>query len=153
MPPHVAFFSWTVVLGKILTIDSLRKRGLIIVDWCYMCTQSGESVDHLLLHCRLAGELWSMVFALFGVQLVMLRSVLELFTFAGWDRCSVAWWIVPHCVIWCIWRERNARHFEVSKRTILELKLFFLQNLYEWVEALGLFPIHFFVELIDICTF
>jgi hypothetical protein len=49
--------------------------------------------------------------------------------------------------------EGNARHFEVSKRTILELKLFFLQNLYEWVEALGLFPIHFFVELIDICTF
>ncbi len=113
--PRVAFFSWTVVLGKILTIDSLRKRGLIIVDWCCMCTQSGESVDHLLLHCRLAGELWSMVFALFGVQWVMPRSVLELFTgwygFAGRDRCSVAWRIVPHCVIWCIWRGRKCSTF------------------------------------------
>ncbi len=37
VPPRVAFFSWTAVLGKILTIDALRKRGLIIVDWCCMC--------------------------------------------------------------------------------------------------------------------
>jgi hypothetical protein len=37
VPPRVAFFSWTAVLGKILTIDALRKRGLIIADWCCMC--------------------------------------------------------------------------------------------------------------------
>ena len=36
VPPHVAFFSWTAVLGKILTIDALRKRGLIIVLVLYV---------------------------------------------------------------------------------------------------------------------
>jgi hypothetical protein len=42
VPPRVAFFSWTAVLGKILTIDALRKRGLIIADWCCMCKHNGE---------------------------------------------------------------------------------------------------------------
>ena len=57
VPPRIAFFSWTVALGKLLTIENLRKRNLIIVDWCCLCKQSGESVDHLLLHCSMAREL------------------------------------------------------------------------------------------------
>jgi hypothetical protein len=28
---RVSFFFWTVVLGKILTLDNLRKSGLIVV--------------------------------------------------------------------------------------------------------------------------
>jgi hypothetical protein len=47
VPPRVASFSWTATLGKILTIDNLRKWGLILQEWCCMCKQSGESVDHL----------------------------------------------------------------------------------------------------------
>jgi hypothetical protein len=47
-----------------------------------MCKQSGESVDHLLLHCPLAWELWSMVLGLFGVHWEMPCRVLDLW--AGW---------------------------------------------------------------------
>lgn len=61
IPPRVAFFSWTVALGKILTFDNLRKRCIIIVDWCYMCRRSGESGDHLLLHYPIAYEQQTMV--------------------------------------------------------------------------------------------
>ena len=49
-PPRVAFFSWSALLGKILTTDNLCKRRIIVIDWCYMCKRCGESVDHLLLH-------------------------------------------------------------------------------------------------------
>lgn len=59
-------FVWTAALGNILTIDNLRKRKLKILDWCYMCKRIGESADHLLLHCPIVVELWSMVFTLFG---------------------------------------------------------------------------------------
>uniref|UniRef100_A0A2N9F8U3 Reverse transcriptase domain-containing protein n=1 Tax=Fagus sylvatica TaxID=28930 RepID=A0A2N9F8U3_FAGSY len=34
VPPRVAFFSWIAAWGKALTIDNLRKRGLIIQSWC-----------------------------------------------------------------------------------------------------------------------
>ena len=54
VPPRVAFFSWSASLGKILTTDNLRKRRIVVLDWCYMCKRCGESVDHLLLHYPLA---------------------------------------------------------------------------------------------------
>ena len=80
VPPRMAFFSWTATLGKILTIDNLRKRGLHLVEWCCLCKESGESPDHLLLHCKIARELWDLVFGLFGVFWVMPRTVFDLFS-------------------------------------------------------------------------
>ena len=68
VPPRVAFFSWSVSLGKILTTDNLRKRRIIVLYWCYMCKRCGESVDHLLFHFPTIFELWSLVFCSFGIH-------------------------------------------------------------------------------------
>jgi hypothetical protein len=38
-----------------------------------MCEKNGESIDHLLLHCEVAGELWSYILTLLGVEWVMPR--------------------------------------------------------------------------------
>ena len=59
-------FLWTTALGNILTIDSLRKRKVKIIDWSYMCNCNGEFADHLLLHCPIVSDLWSMIFGSFG---------------------------------------------------------------------------------------
>lgn len=48
---------WTVALGKILTLDNLRKRNIVVVEWYCMCKKSGESIDHLLIRCEVAKEL------------------------------------------------------------------------------------------------
>jgi hypothetical protein len=45
-PSRVAFFVWTAMVGKILTLDNLHKRN-VMVEWCYMCKYCGESIDHL----------------------------------------------------------------------------------------------------------
>jgi exonuclease III len=110
-PPRVAFFSWTAALGKVLTTDNLRKRGFILQDWCCMCKQSGESVDHLFLHCTVATDLWSMVFGMFGVQWVMPHTVLDLFhgwlgKFGRYDTIKV-WKMIPHSLIWCLWKTQH----------------------------------------------
>ena len=62
VPTKVAYFIWTAALEKILTVDNLRKRHLIIIDWCCNCKLAG-----------VARELWNMVFTLFGVHRVMLK--------------------------------------------------------------------------------
>uniref|UniRef100_A0A2N9HAI3 Reverse transcriptase zinc-binding domain-containing protein n=1 Tax=Fagus sylvatica TaxID=28930 RepID=A0A2N9HAI3_FAGSY len=67
VPPRVAFFVWTAALWKILIADNLCRRGIIVVSWCYMCKTDGEFVNHLLLHCPYAKELWDMIFGLFGL--------------------------------------------------------------------------------------
>jgi hypothetical protein len=45
-PLQLVFFVWTVALGKILTLDNLRKRNAAVVEWCCMCKKSGESIDN-----------------------------------------------------------------------------------------------------------
>jgi hypothetical protein len=49
--PRVTFFAWTATRSKILTLDNLRRRGIVVVNRCWLCESDGESVDHLLLHC------------------------------------------------------------------------------------------------------
>ena len=53
--------------GKILTSDNLRRRGLILVDWCCVCRHSGDDIDHLLVHCEGVSKLWSFALIAFGV--------------------------------------------------------------------------------------
>jgi hypothetical protein len=63
----VAFLVWTATLGKILTLDNLHKRNIIVMELCYLCKASRESIDHLFMHYMVATELWSMILQLFGV--------------------------------------------------------------------------------------
>jgi len=53
-PSLAAYFEWSATLGKILTMDNLKKRYVILMDKCYICKRNGELVDHLLLHCDMA---------------------------------------------------------------------------------------------------
>jgi hypothetical protein len=71
VPSRVAFFVWTVVLGKTLTLNNLRKRHVIVMEWCCMCKKCEGSIDHLFLHCEFATGLWNAIFQLFGVDWVM----------------------------------------------------------------------------------
>jgi hypothetical protein len=34
----------TAVLGKILTMDNLRKKHIIVTEWCYICKKNGELI-------------------------------------------------------------------------------------------------------------
>jgi hypothetical protein len=52
-PSRVAFFVRSAVLGKILTLDNLRKKNMVLVNRCGMCKEE-ESIDHLLIHCKSA---------------------------------------------------------------------------------------------------
>ena len=115
IPPRVAFFSWTAALGKILTLKNLWYKGVAVIDWCYMCKKSEESVNHLLLHCPIAYELWSMVWTLFGLLWVMPHWVFDLFSswqgsFGGHWNIDL-WRAILHFVLWCIWQKRNSRCF------------------------------------------
>jgi hypothetical protein len=57
-PSRAAFFSWSMALEKILTLDNLRTRHLIVINRCCMCKKTKESMDHLLLHCDVGSALW-----------------------------------------------------------------------------------------------
>ena len=66
------FFNWLAL--KILTIDNLHKKHVLIIDWCCICKRG--AIDYLLLHSSLATDIWSFFFTLFGIVWVMEKSVL-----------------------------------------------------------------------------
>jgi hypothetical protein len=113
------------VLGKVLTLDNLRKRQLIVINRFCMCKLDREDVDHLFLHCEVARLLWYAIFSCFGLYWVMPNRVADLFAYwwmGGSSQSATVWKMVPLCLLWCLWRERNARCFEDLERSLEELK-------------------------------
>ena len=113
-------------------------------------------MNHLLLHCLIAYELWSMVWTLFGLLWVMPHSVTDLFSswqgsFGG-HRSIDLWRAVPHCVLWCIRREWNSRCFEGKERSISDLKSLLFYTLLEWSSFFNLFPCSNIFEMLDLCN-
>jgi hypothetical protein len=59
------------VLGKLPTVDNLRKRGMVMVNRCCLCKTAAESVDHLLHSLPFGQGVVDTVLSLFGVSWVM----------------------------------------------------------------------------------
>jgi hypothetical protein len=137
-PPRAAFFVWSAALGKILTLDNLRKRQVVVVNRCYIGKKDGESVDHLLLHCEVAHALWCNIFSRLGLSWVMPSCVSDLcacWCSSGRTRSVVVSKIVPICIFWTLWRERNNRCFKDVESSMEVIIASFLYSLYLWTAA------------------
>jgi hypothetical protein len=124
-PRRISFFLWTTARGSILTCDNLMRRGHVLAGWCCMCKNHWETGDHLLLHCEAAVGMWSFVLNMFGIQWVLPTKVLDLLL--GWynwfgRHSSTVWNLVPHCLMWSVWQERNRRIFEDSEKSSSSLQ-------------------------------
>jgi hypothetical protein len=78
---------------------------------CIYKKKSGEAPNHLLLHCHIARELWNLFFRMFGVEWIMPKRVVDLLACwkgKGQRDLKIVWSLIPLCLMWCIWRERNA---------------------------------------------
>ena len=69
----------------------------------------------------------------------------------GRTRNLVIWEAVPHCLLWCLWRERNDRCFEGREHHMLDMKALFLCTLLDWMVATGLFSVSTTLDLLDLC--
>lgn len=83
VPSRVNFFAWEVVWGRILTLDQLKKRWLMMSNRCYMSKGEEEMVDHIL-YCLQAIILWQLFYALFGIEWLM-HSLVK-FALLSWHR-------------------------------------------------------------------
>jgi hypothetical protein len=139
-PRRACFFVWTAAWQKILTCENLRKRGYSITSWCCMCCCNGETVEHLLLHCHVAGALWNWIFEAFGIFWVMSGTVAELLH-SWWNglgrHSSDIWNLIPACLMWTIWKERNHRTFEDVSKTDNQMLEGFIQTLFDWSKTWG----------------
>ena len=119
--------AWTVAKGELLTIE--RKQGIEVNDFFIlypslfvMCKFDGESVDHLFLYCMTARDLWSVEYFsmfFFRVSWVVPKFIIEFWHVGENFQKNVnaaTWKVMPLCMMWSSWRERNARMFEAKKK-------------------------------------
>ena len=116
----------------------MRLKSFYFVDWCIMCHCCDKTLDHLLLYCGKAYQLWCFVFRIFGISWVPSCTVRD-FLFSWWNwlgkHSSSIWNLVSLCLMWCIWRERNRRTFEDLDRYEDHLLALFSGSLFDWARA------------------
>ena len=96
--------------------------------------------DHLLLHCLVAGILWSWIFRAFGICWILFGNIADML-FSRWNvlgqHSSDTWNLIPLCLIWIVWKERNRLMFEDVSSFDSQLLDCFALTLFYWSRAWG----------------
>ena len=94
---------------------------------CYLCGEEVETINHLFLQCRITSQLWRIFISLRGFAWAMPNKITHLLY--SWGEVGVGaadrdrWRIVPACIWWTVWKERNARCFESKNCDLQKIKL------------------------------
>lgn len=62
-----SFLVWELWWNHALMIDNLVRRRMIIPNWCCLCRNDMESVDHMFLHCSWSQGFWNHFLQCLGV--------------------------------------------------------------------------------------
>ena len=127
------------VIVNLLTIFSFIARLLWSCGiWCLVYLEFIGLCLCLLLGFLLAGKVDLWAFCLLG------------FLLFGHHRNGDLWRVVPQCLLWCIWKERNSRCFEDFERSIPDIKLLFFRTLLDWFSV---WRNHHFSSILDFLDF
>jgi hypothetical protein len=118
-PPKVKFFAWLAIQDRLWTAERLEKRGWPNCGLCVMCKQAPESISHLLVGCRFAVRIWTLVKDWLGTFSIHPHRWAGLSISSWWNlmtggsatnRKALA--SLTLLVSWEIWNERNSRVFK-----------------------------------------
>lgn len=141
-PPKCKFFIWLALHDCCWTAQRRKKRNLQNDDLCALCDQESESIDHLLVSCVFARQIWSTLLQKLGWAIVVPSTV---------DLSLADWWVSAHkrftkaarkcfdsmvvLTSWCLWKERNRRTFDHQDRTVSELLALISDEVASWCLA------------------
>ena len=127
------------LLGEVLTLDQLQKRGHFLANRCFRCiseVEMGGSPSSSL--CKDSGSLES---TLLPLWCVLDSFLLVKETLLGWHgsfvskACKKAWQIAHLYIFWTVWKERNMLAFGNKELSLQRLKNYFVCNFCSWVRV------------------
>ena len=74
VPSKNSFFTWEASWGKVITLDQLKRRRRALANRCCLYEEEKETIDHLLIHCKIVKMLWDLFLTIVGTN-----------------------WVFPHC--------------------------------------------------------
>eukprot|EP00253_Pinus_taeda_P013290 PITA_13290 len=144
--PKVKLFNWTLLHGKILTSENLRKKGIQGPSICCMCRGAEERSDHLFIDCPVARSCWKLITSPLNIgDLPNQISLLQ----KGWGKsfpyanknmnlAKRMWNNIPSNLCWQIWIARNKCIFNNKKPSISSILAKTTALITETVEANGI---------------
>jgi hypothetical protein len=70
----------------------------------------------------------------------------------GTRSVLAVWRIAPLCLMWTIWRERNARCFEDHEKSKDELLNLLVKSLFVWTGAFNISSLSSFLQFVEFCS-
>ncbi|XP_071713532.1 uncharacterized protein [Rutidosis leptorrhynchoides] len=123
VPKKVEVFVWGATQKRLPTRTELDKRGIDLHSIrCPICDDGLESVDHTLLFCKFAFDLWEQVYSWWGFRNVTNLSLNEILRGNGSVPMSSLGKMVWQAVEWIgayhNWKNRNNKVFRGSSWNI-----------------------------------
>ncbi|XP_071740839.1 uncharacterized protein [Rutidosis leptorrhynchoides] len=138
IPQHLGIFVWRVKRNRLPVLSELDRRGVDLDSiLCPICKNDIETVDHTLLLCPFAADVWSRVCRWWNCFSSSFVSFDELFVGTSHslipNKYSKLWQAVEWITGYMIWKHRNDLVFK-KKRSIGPMLVSEIQlKAYEWI--------------------
>ncbi|XP_071694930.1 uncharacterized protein [Rutidosis leptorrhynchoides] len=140
VPFKVAIFIWRALKRRIPVRTELDKRGIDLDSVrCPLCDDDVESIEHSLIFCRYAMDIWIRDYKWWGLGAVTNLSISELFRSKCNRSLSPLWSSIWQSIEWTcgylIWKNRNLKVFSNSSwcgpSGLMEIQL----KSFEWIST------------------
>jgi hypothetical protein len=118
------------------------RRGVITIDnqLCVSGCGQNETIDHLIIHCPVFGNLWQLVKSWIGVYSVDPQQVTDHFyqfahSSGGYAPRRSLLHLIWLCCIWVLWNERNQRLFANKVNSTMQLLEKVKMSSLRWLKA------------------
>ncbi|KAL4289633.1 hypothetical protein GQ457_14G017290 [Hibiscus cannabinus] len=127
-PPKIKNFLWKLKLGRFVTKDFLKKRGILSREYlcmCIWCNLGVENVNHIFVGCSFAKNFLGLFCERWKVSWMVNCNVKELIDFYfevsfTWTRRSL-WLIFVASAFWSMWLSRKDKVFKEKPSTIRDI--------------------------------
>jgi hypothetical protein len=118
-PLRCKFLVWLAIKNRVWTADRLGKSGLPHPVACPLCGQAEESIQHILVSCVFARQIWTSILHNLGLLAIVPQPGCT--RFSNWWRQSIksvgkslrkGLNSLIILIAWEIWKHRNACVFE-----------------------------------------
>lgn len=143
-PLKCKIFAWLAFKYRLWTCDRRARHGLqLLPSPCYVCDQEEDNVDHILVRCVYAREVWhlSLTRLRIDIGIPLYTDSLESWWLRSQSimprRVKKGFDLIVLLVSWTVWKQRNARAFNNREQQCNAVSLVYRisDELHAWFSA------------------
>ncbi|XP_071726746.1 uncharacterized protein [Rutidosis leptorrhynchoides] len=136
IPQKIGIFMWRTLRGRILVKLELDKQGIDLDSLlCPMCNEVIESVDHVILSCKFAKEVWVGIHKWWNLNPMSYTNISD--QLKSVNQGGIPSNLKKVCNVWAtsyiIWKNRNQKVFQNNPWATPKLVNEVQVKTFEWI--------------------